>query len=428
MQTIFAQATARGKAGVAVIRISGPDAFQIGRSLVGDLPEPGLFRYRAIRTLGGDILDRGLVLTFQGPRSFTGEDVVELQVHGSIAVVQAIENTIQETGLVRLADAGEFTRRALVNGMLDLTQVEALGDLIAAETEVQRQHAQAAMDGSLQSLANALRDDLLSALSLIELTIDFADEDVPVDVAPDVFTRLRSVEARLRSEVEGSFVAERLRGGFEVAIVGLPNSGKSTLLNRIAQRDVALTSDIPGTTRDVIEVRLDLAGMPVTFLDTAGLRSSEDEIEMAGVSRALDRAAAADVRVFLRLSPTDAFAIEEKADDISLQAKADLYPATNGVSGMTGEGVEDLLARVQQVLQTRLSEAGYASRERHRRSLTSALHSVQQAIEAMDAGDFEPEILSVSVRDAIGALESLVGTVDVEAVLGQIFSQFCIGK
>lgn len=427
MQTIFALATARGKSGVAVIRISGPEAFGVAERLAGVAPAPGRFAYREIRDLSGRRLDHGLVLAFRAPRSFTGEDVVELQVHGSMAVVAAIEAAIQRTGLARYAEAGEFTRRALQNERMDLGQVEALGDLIAAETEQQRIAAQSMLDGALRDLADGLRADLLHAAALIEVTIDFADEEVPVDVTPEVTERLSNAQRLIRAEIAGSAVAERLRDGFEVAIIGPPNAGKSTLLNRIAGRDVAIISEVAGTTRDILEVRVDLGGIPVNFLDTAGLRDSADVIEREGIRRARERARAADIRLFLRGDGEDELQVDFRDGDLSYASKADLRGDGTGISGATGAGVDAMLAEVQVELETRLAQSSTANRARHRDALAAAETHIQTALDRL-RGDAVEELVAMDIRDAIRALDRLVGAIDVEAILGEIFSQFCIGK
>ena len=427
MHTIFALATARGKSGVAVIRISGPDAHAVAAAVAGSLPEPGRFALRSLRDGTGAVLDEALVLRFDAPRSFTGEDTVELQLHGSLAVIRAVERAIAETGLARMAEAGEFTRRALVNGNLDLAQVEGLSDLIAAETEVQRQQAQELFSGRMRDFADLCRADLLRAAALIEATIDFADEEVPVDVSPEVGVLIGRVITEIDRQLQGFEVSERLRHGFEVAIVGEPNVGKSTLLNRIAGRDIAITSEVAGTTRDVLEVRVDLDGLPVTFLDTAGLRESEDTVERIGIARARDRAQAADLRILLEDGTTGRAAFEPGVPiDLRYESKADL--TGRGVSGLTGDGVDRVLADVAAALGEKVAKLSLASRERHRQALTRARLSLAEAGRGLEAGDVGAEIVALHLRDGARALDSLIGRMDVEAVLGEIFAQFCIGK
>lgn len=427
MHTIFALATARGKSGVAVIRVSGPMAHEVGRSLAGSLPEAGKAGLRRLRDGAGALLDEALVIRFDGPRSFTGEDVVELQVHGSIAVIRAIEAAIAVTGLASMAEPGEFTRRALMNGRLDLAQVEGLADLIAAETEAQRQQAQKLFSGGMREFADACRVSLVRAAALIEATIDFADEEVPIDVSPEVGQLLEEVIGRIAQQLDGFRVAERIRSGFEVAIIGAPNVGKSSLINRIAGRDIAITSDIAGTTRDVLEVRVDLDGMPVTFLDTAGLRETEDVVEKIGVTRARDRAAAADLRIYLSDGPCEGDGLGDGLfADLRYQTKADL--TGSGISAMSGEGIDEMLGEVSRTLSERVSGMGLASHERHRLALERAMLLLHQALLVFQQEEFGAEILALHLRDAVGALDSLIGRVDVEAVLGEIFAQFCIGK
>ncbi len=427
MDTIFALATARGKSGVAVVRISGPSAFLVAERLTGEAPQVGRVRYRHMRGDSGEILDRGLVLAFRAPASFTGEDVIELQVHGSLAIINAVDAAITDTGLARPAEAGEFTRRALENGRLNLADVEGLADLIEAETEAQRRQAQELMDGRLRDVVAVLRDRMLSAAAALEVTIDFADEDVPDDQSDVVREILEQLQCDLTSEIEGSFVGERVREGFVVAILGAPNVGKSTLLNRIAGRDVAITSDIAGTTRDVIEVRTDLWGLPVTFLDTAGIRAATDVVEKLGVDRALQRAELADLRIFLLEGKDKPVGPTVQEGDFVLAAKADLRADDQGVSGKTGLGVDDMLKAVHDELASRVARVGGAVNSRHRAAFLDARRSVQSALDGLARGE-DVELVAQDVRDAMTRLGQTVGAIDVEDVLGAIFSRFCIGK
>jgi tRNA modification GTPase len=323
-----------------------------------------------------------------------------------------------------LADPGEFTRRALMNDRMSLTEVEGLRDLIEAETEAQRKLAQRLFGGALRERADLWRTSLIRAAALIEATIDFADEDVPVDVTPEVRALLSGLINAMWQETAGIHIGERLRHGFEVAIIGAPNVGKSTLLNRLAGRDAAITSEIAGTTRDVIEVRMDLKGLPVTLLDTAGIRETADVIEGMGVKRARARAAKADLRVVLTEPDGPLTDVILEPDDIILGAKGDL--TGTGISGKTGFGVDTLIDRITEILEKRVSSVGVASHERHRIALTKGVASLQTAQDAL--GKLGAEVVAEHMRDALLALDVLVGRVDVEMVLGEIFSSFCIGK
>ncbi len=428
MDTIFALASAQGKAGVAVIRLSGPRAHEAAAELTcGTLPSRGM-HLRSLYAQDGGRLDDGLVLTFEGPASFTGEDVAELQIHGSTASVNAVLRCLSDMKDLRLAEPGEFTRRALENGKMDLTQVEGLADLIDAETEAQRKQAQTVLAGDLGVLAERWRRDLIRAASLLEAVIDFADEDVPTDVTPEVRSLVSGVMDDLRREAEGVKIAERIRTGFEVAIVGLPNAGKSTLLNALAGREAAITSEFAGTTRDVIEVRMDLAGLPVTLLDTAGLRETEDHVESLGIELARKRAEAADLRVFLADSPQD-LGVPMSEGDIQVFPKSDLRShSKGGISGRTGEGIDQLISQISCVLAHRSTSHGIATRERHRVSLNKALQSLSDATSVLESGPDLYDIAAEELRSAIRALESLVGRIDVENLLDEIFSSFCLGK
>lgn len=428
MDTVYALATAQGRAGVAVIRISGPQAHQACIQLCGDLPEPRRAALRVLTDAEGVRLDEALVLIFPQGASFTGEQVVEFHLHGSTAVVTAVLRVLSTIPGLRAAEAGEFTRRALENGRLDLAQVEGLADLIDAETEAQRRQALRVLSGDLGRVAEGWRRDLIRAAALLEATIDFADEDVPIDVTPEVSALLTSVQADLRRESAGVSTAERVRSGFEVAIVGAPNVGKSTLLNALAGREAAITSEYAGTTRDVIEVRMDLGGLPVTLLDTAGLRDTTDVVEEIGIKRARERAALADLRVFL-VDQGETPDMEPEVDDIVLRAKADLLDEKSGaVSGISGEGIESLVGEITSRLSGRLAGLGIATRERHRVAMLRAVSSLDDAARHLALGPDTYDLTAEELRQAIRALESLVGRVDVENLLDEIFASFCVGK
>ena len=428
MDTIFALATAHGKAGVAVIRVSGPLAHHAGQILTGSLPAPRITGLRVLKDGQGVRLDEALVLVFPDKQSFTGEPVVEFQLHGSTAVVAAVLRVLSEIDGLRQAEPGEFTRRALENGRLDLAQVEGLADLIEAETEAQRRQALRVLSGDLGQRAEDWRRDLIRAAALLEATIDFADEEVPTDVSPEVSALMQKTMGSLQSEIEGVKSAERVRTGFEVAIVGAPNVGKSTLLNALAGRDAAITSEYAGTTRDVIEVRMDLGGLPVTLLDTAGLRETEDKVEEIGIARARQRAALADLRVFL-IEGDDKPDFEPETSDIVLRAKADLLKDKSGaISGASGEGVSNLIERITRVLSDRAASIGIATRERHRIAMLRAVDALQAAERFTLAGEDMTDLAAEELRTAIRALDSLVGRIDVENVLDEIFASFCLGK
>ncbi|RCW97473.1 tRNA modification GTPase trmE [Yoonia sediminilitoris] len=424
--TIFALATARGRAGVAVIRISGPDAVDAASRIMVSVPDE-----RGVRRLfdgDGATLDQALVLHFSEGKSFTGETVIELHLHGSVAVVNAVLRVLGQNDKLRHAEAGEFTRRALESGQLDLAQVEGLADLIDAETEQQRKQAVRVFSGALGKMVEDWRRDLIRALALLEATIDFADEEVPTDVTPEVLTLVASVRGALDREVTGVKAAERLRDGFEVALIGPPNVGKSTLLNRLAGRDVAITSETAGTTRDVIEVRMDIDGLPVTLLDTAGRRDASDMVEQIGVARGVERAQNADLRVHM-LDKDPEFIPDEGPDDIYCLGKADIsYGRLEGVSGKTGAGIDWLIQKISGRLSEKAASVGTAIRERHRVAMVMAIDELDQVLGMLDDGFELAELTAAHMWSAIRAVDSIVGRVDVEDVLDEIFSSFCIGK
>lgn len=427
MDTIFALATAQGKAGVAVVRVSGPSAFAACETLCGSLPEPRMASLRRLTGAKGTLLDEALVLVFQAGHSFTGEDVVELQLHGSVAIIRAVLAALGDMDGLRLAEPGEFTRRALENERLDLAQIEGLSDLIEAESEAQRRQAMRVFEGALGDKAETWRRDLIRAAALIEATIDFADEDVPEDVMPEVADLLTRVEESLRDEATGAKIAERIREGFEIAIIGAPNAGKSTLLNMLAGRDAAITSEYAGTTRDIIEVRMDLGGLPVTLLDTAGLRDTDDPVEGIGIDRAIARAERADLRVFLMSDHP--LSMTPGPEDIVLRGKADIVPGDEpGISGKTGEGVSDLVDRISDTLTARATGVKTAIRERHRIAIEQGISGILAAKRLLAQGAEFSDLAAEELRSVVRSLDSLVGRVDVENLLDEIFASFCLGK
>jgi tRNA modification GTPase len=354
-------------------------------------------------------------------------------VHGGQAVVSAVLKALSEMNGLRLAEAGEFTRRALENGCLDLTQVEGLADLIDAETEMQRVQSLRVLSGAIGKKVGDWRKDLIRAAALLEATIDFADEDVPVDVMPEVRDLLNGLLSGFITEIEGTKISERIREGFEVAIVGRPNAGKSTLLNAFAGRKAAITSEIAGTTRDVIEVKMDVDGLAVTFLDTAGLRETEDAVETLGVELAIGRAGKADMRIFLMEDQDDDLPVAFQQGDLRVLGKADTFEKQDcqfmhRVSGLTGEGVSRLLSAVSATLSERAVGAATLTRARHRSAIFQAKLALDAALHELDRPVVIIEIAAEELRIAIHALEVLLGEIDVETLLGEIFSSFCIGK
>ena len=428
---IFALASAKGRAGVSVIRVSGKNSiFSIEKLLKNTLPVDNKC-LRKIYDADDNIIDEVLILTFKEKASFTGDETVEIHCHGSTAVVTYILQTLSNIKNFRIADPGEFTRRALENGNLDLTQVEGLADLIESETEAQRRLAIRSMDGALSSKVQEWRKDLIRAVSLIEATIDFADEDIPTDVTPEVLGLINKTQADIKSEIKGSFAAERIREGFEIAIVGPPNIGKSTLLNALAGRDAAITSDMAGTTRDVIEVKMDISGFAVTLLDTAGIRETTDKIEKIGVDRAKLRAINADLRLFITHSgePND-LKLNPEENDIVVIGKSDLLnkPDILAISGKSGEGLDSLLEEISDRLNRLSIGAQTATRERHRISMIKAQRFLDAGKLLIEDNLELSELASSEFHQGIQTLSSLIGSVGVEDLLDEIFSSFCLGK
>ncbi|HEX4411745.1 MAG TPA: tRNA uridine-5-carboxymethylaminomethyl(34) synthesis GTPase MnmE [Xanthobacteraceae bacterium] len=442
--TIFALSSGRPPAAIAVVRISGPRAGIALEALAGRLPEPrraALVRLR--EPTSGDVIDEALALWFPAPHSETGEDVAELQVHGGPSVIAGVLDALDGVDGCRMAEAGEFTRRAFENGRLDLTAVEGLADLVAAETPAQRRHAYRQLKGLIGDRAEAWRQRLIEALALVEARIDFSDEaDVPEDlIGPAVYAA-----QQLRDEIAASLAdahrGERLRDGLVVAIAGPPNAGKSTLFNRLARREAAIVSPYPGTTRDVIEVHLDLDGYPVTLLDTAGIRDSADPIEQEGMKRARDRATAADLVLWIEDvsagSPFDGGkgALEVATERWSIGNKSDIgayrtseFEFNYLISAVSGEGIEKLIGGVSEYARGFFAgtESAMVTRARHRVALESARVAIERAlVEAGQAG--REELIAEELRSAATALGRLTGRVDVEDILDVIFRDFCIGK
>ncbi|HRY08182.1 MAG TPA: tRNA uridine-5-carboxymethylaminomethyl(34) synthesis GTPase MnmE [Hyphomicrobiaceae bacterium] len=441
--TIFALSSASGRAGVAVIRVSGPHAGMALTVMAGKRPKPReAVGRKIVHPTSGELLDRGVVIWFPAPKSFTGEDVVELHLHGSVAVVRAVLAALGELPECRMAEPGEFARRAFDNGKIDLTQAEGLADLIDAETEGQRRQALRQAQGALSSLYESWRQSLIEAAGLVEASIDFSDE---ADIASDAFAQGRAIvqdlERGIGRHLADEHRGEILRSGFQVVLAGPPNVGKSSLLNSLARREAAIVSEEAGTTRDVIEVRLDLAGLPVVVSDTAGIRATEVAVEREGIRRSLARVSDADLVIWLTdihvPEPSLPEALRALADRTLLVVnKTDL--AGDGVQPLlpddmiaisvkTGAGLDVLTTRLAGIAQERISlgDAPALTQDRHRRLLEQALEDLH----AFLLGDpNQTELRAEDLRRAAVAIGRITGRIDVEDILDQVFNRFCIGK
>jgi tRNA modification GTPase len=431
--TIFALATGAGRAAIAVIRLSGPGVSGMLAEIAGLTPRPRFAHYVRFRDPRSDeTLDHGLAFFFPAEQSPTGEDYAELQIHGGRAVIDAFLTISSHAPGLRAAEPGEFARRSFANGKMDLSQVEGLADLIDAETALQRRQALRALGGGLRRRVEDWREAIIGASALVEAELDFSDEGDVAAPAENLAARLAPLAAEMEEQARQSLAAERLRDGFLVLLLGPPNSGKSTLLNTLARREVAIVSAIPGTTRDMIEVHLDLGGLPVTLVDTAGLREAEDEIERLGVARTRERIEHADLLLWLSEggeAPPSAEVSAESRDCIRVATKADIHISAHcdlAISAQTGLGMERLIGEIRARAEDRLGDGSTAllTRERQRRL-------VLQAAEAIRAS-FQPgkplEIVAEDLRSAGRSLGRIIGVVDVEEVLDAIFGQFCIGK
>jgi len=440
--TIFALATAPGRAGVAVVRVSGPASGEALTALTRRaLPAPRVATLTALRDPGtGEALDDALVLWFSGPRSFTGEDVVELHLHGGRAVVAGVVEALAALPGLRVAEPGEFTRRAFENGKLDLTAAEGLADLVDAETSAQRRQALRQMEGALGRVYESWRLRLTRALAHIEADIDFPDEDLPSGVADAVRPELETLATEIGAHLADGRRGERLREGLHIAIVGAPNAGKSSLLNALARREAAIVSARAGTTRDVIEVHLDLGGFPVVLADTAGLREAAgDEIEEEGIRRARDRAASADLKIAvfdatalpaldtatLALIDGGTVVVMNKTDLASAAVESVGGRNALAVSARTGAGLRELESSLAELAGARMAGTGAPAltRARHRSALEECREALGRALNAP-----LPELAAEDVRLASRALGRITGRVDVEDLLDVIFRDFCIGK
>ncbi|MEK9684522.1 MAG: tRNA uridine-5-carboxymethylaminomethyl(34) synthesis GTPase MnmE [Rhodospirillaceae bacterium] len=437
-RTIFALGSGGGISGIAVIRISGPESRSVLSSFVGGRePLPRLASRRKLRKPNGEVLDDGLVIWFPGPASFTGEDLVEFHVHGGLATINAILDALGAMDGLFLAEPGEFTRRAFENGKLDLTGVEALSDLIAAETDAQRRQALRQLDGVFGQKCDEWREKLISTLAYLEAWIDFPDEDLPDTLFEETKHNILELKDSITQYIDDNRIGERIRNGVSVAILGPPNSGKSSFLNFLAGREAAIVSSLAGTTRDIIEVRSEIGGLAVTFSDSAGLRDAQDEIEAEGVRRAKSLAATADFCIFLEAPDTgkiDTMATLLEAgktvqEALFIRNKADLDQAKN-VSGLsmslkTGENCEIILGELEKRFTEKfpVSASAPVTRRRHREALENCVHHLVQA-----GVGFEIELIAEDIRCAVRALGRITGRVDVEDILDRLFREFCIGK
>ena len=423
-ETIFALSTAPGRAGVAVMRLSGPYALSAACQLSGVSSLPP--RRATLRTLRhmGEVIDEALLLYFPAPNSFTGEDVVELQCHGSHAVIESVSNALLSLGL-RQARAGEFTRRAVENGRMDLTEAEGLMDLIDAQTTGQRRQALRQMDGALRTTYERWRSGLLDALAQVEGEIDFADEgDVPDALSHAAWPHLKSVADDMTAALARADKGRAVRTGIDIAIIGAPNAGKSTLLNQLVGRDVAITSPQAGTTRDIVEAQMVIAGMAVTLADTAGLRETLDDIEAEGVRRALARAEDAHLRIVLHRTDPSSATIQD--GDILLNNVGNVQN-NNEINALTGDGLDHLLSQLEKIIRERFTggEPAGLTRARHTDCARRALTATQSAQTHLGIA---PELVSEDIRTALRAIDELAGRSDIEDVFDRIFSQFCVGK
>ncbi len=443
--TIFAPSSGNQKAGVCVIRVSGVGCQVVLDEFIGGSVDA---RQACLRTLTDpdtrEPIDRCLVLWFPGPSSFTGEDVLELHVHGGRAVIEAVLRALGKCSDFRLAEPGEFARRAFSNGKLDLSEVEGLSDLINAQTEVQRKLALREADGRVKLLYEGWREKLLQCLSYVEADVDFVDEDdVPEDLGSTISSTLEELLLETQRHCADPMQGEVLRQGFRVVLAGVPNVGKSSLLNRFAKREAAIVTDVAGTTRDVVEVFLDLAGYPVVFCDTAGLRGTEDTVERIGVERAMKALNEADFVIWMcddgMVWPEEATSHTD-SDAIWIRNKGDLgervesdaqHPAVSlVVSAHTGEGVAELLSQIQAAAAARfeLTEDIGVVRQRHAECVTQCAEHVLLALKLSERSHFDTELLAEELRLAARALARIGGRIDVEDILDRIFGEFCIGK
>jgi tRNA modification GTPase len=435
-QTIFALSSGRSPSAIAIVRVSGPQAGAILTALAGKRAAPRMATRVVLRDPRRQPIDDAVVLWFPGPASATGEDVAEFHVHGGRAVLAALFAALASFENVRPAEPGEFTRRGFENGKLDLTEAEGLDDLIHADTDRQRRQALRQLKGLLGDKARAWRAGIIEASALIEAGIDFSDEgDVPAELIAPALVKIKALLGEIKKVLAAQGQSERLRDGLVVAIAGPPNVGKSTLINQLARREVAIVSPHAGTTRDVIEVQLDLDGYPVVVIDTAGIRETDDPVEQEGVRRARARAAEADLVLWLADPSNEGIAQAGAAPVWVIRNKIDLDPAGQpraaetgfGISASRGDGLAELISALVRFAQDYFggNEAGLISRTRQRQLLKEAAVSLQRSIEVIGSGE---ELAAEELRSAANCLGRLLGRVDVEDILDVVFREFCVGK
>lgn len=437
-ETIFALSSGAPPSGVAVVRVSGPACEAICTAMAGSVPEQRQAALRTIRTRNGLLLDQGLVLWFRGPNSFTGEDCLEFQIHGGRALVRAVLEELSGFPDCRLAEAGEFSRRAFEHGKLDLVEIEGLSDLLAADTEMQRRLAIEQSSGHLSAVYEGWREKLVFARAMIEAELDFSDEgDIPGSVSERVWGDMSKLVEELERVLAGLKTGEIIRDGYKVVIAGRPNAGKSSLMNRLAGRDVAIVTEYAGTTRDVLHCQLDIGGFAVHFYDTAGLRDTDEPVERLGISRALEKLEEADlVLLLVDVSDHEEFSVPVSDNQALLvvRTKADVLTDSDPkpecdvlLSSETGAGLDELRRRIQQSVEERVAAFSLAipSRLRHGQRLQEALDEMRIAISGQNLG---LEIRAEHLRRASDCLGRITGRIDVEMLLGKIFSEFCVGK
>ena len=442
--SIYALSTGPGISGIAVVRVSGQETAKVIKLLTnGVLPTPRMAVVRKINKINSsELIDEGIILWFPGPRSYTGEDMAEFHIHGSIAVIEALHSSISKIENCRLAEPGEFTKLAFQNGKINLLKAESIADLISAETEIQRQQAIKIMNGKSADKFNILREKLLKILSHIEAKIDFPDENLPENISEKVKKNTNEVYLDIKKILEDQRVGERIREGFKIAIIGPPNAGKSSLLNHLSNRDVAIVSEIAGTTRDVIETHLNIDGYPVVVSDTAGIRESKNEIEQKGIKLALKKAEDADLKLIIidakshdfkgilkELLDKNAILVINKSDLLSEDLSSEIKNFEHVlVSVKNNHNLEGLILKIKNKLKNKFitSSDTLITRERHRQHLEQSLNYLKRFKEKNKAEDFDKA--AEDLRLATRHLGMIVGKVDVEEILGSIFNDFCIGK